>query len=57
MIKGFTGKKWWEQKNPAYRKACQIKHFEEMAELKGKYDYFIKRTKERDDKLCLKKTD
>lgn len=57
MIKGFTGKKWWEQKNPAYRKACQRKHFEEMAELKGKYDYFIKITKENEDKLCSKKTD
>lgn len=41
-MKHFTGDKWWEQTNPAYREACFRKASEELVELKGKYDYFIK---------------
>mgnify|MGYP001084878718 CR=1 FL=1 len=42
--KAFTGYRWWEQKNPAYREACFRKSIKETIELKGKYDYFIKQT-------------
>jgi hypothetical protein len=43
-MKGFTGFKWWEQENPAYRKACRRQASKELIELKGQYDYFIKKT-------------
>ena len=43
-MKDFTGHRWWEQKNPAYRKACFNKAITETVELKGQYDYFIKQT-------------
>lgn len=43
-MKSFTGYKWWEQKNPAYREACKQKASEELIELNGKYNYFIKQT-------------
>ena len=45
-LKHFTGNKWWEQTNPAYRQACFNKNLDEMVTLKGKYDYFIKLTTE-----------
>lgn len=43
-MKFFTGYRWWEQKNKAYREACFRKSIQETIELKGKYDYFIKQT-------------
>tara|TARA_R110000737_G_scaffold201389_1_gene220776 strand:+ start:404 stop:544 length:141 start_codon:yes stop_codon:yes gene_type:complete len=43
-MKNFTGYKYWEQNNPAYREACRIQAYKELIELKGQYDYFIKQT-------------
>lgn len=43
-MKKFTGDKWWDQPNPAYREACRRDHSRELIELKGKFDYFIKYT-------------
>ncbi len=43
-MKGFTGDKYWEHKNPAYRESCFRKHCNELVILKGKYDFFIKET-------------
>ena len=43
-MNNFSGKRWWEQKNPAYRESCFRKSLKESVELKGKYDYFIKLT-------------
>jgi hypothetical protein len=43
-IKNFTGYRWWEQKNKLYREDCFKKSLEETIELKGNYDYFIKKT-------------
>lgn len=43
-MKNFTGNRWWEQKNPAYKEACKRKATAELVELKGQYDYFIKKT-------------
>ena len=40
----MTGHRWWEQKNPAYRKSCFRKAVEETTELKGQFDFFIKQT-------------
>jgi hypothetical protein len=45
-MKNFTGNRWWEHKNPAYRKACERKAVQELIELKGQYDYFIRKTNE-----------
>ncbi len=44
-VKRFTGEKYWEHKNQAYKEACFNKFNDELVELKGQYDYFIKRTK------------
>ncbi len=44
LIKGFTGERWWEQKNPAYREACFRKASQELIEMNIGYDYFIKQT-------------
>jgi len=46
-MKNFTGYRWWEQKNPAYREACRRKASRELIELKIGYDYFIKQTNNR----------
>jgi hypothetical protein len=43
-MKNFTGYKWWEQKNPAYKEACRRQAIKETIKLKGQYDYFIKQT-------------
>ena len=43
-MKNFTGYRYWEQKNPAYREACKRQASKELIELKGEYDYFIKQT-------------
>lgn len=43
VIKNFTGTKWWEQKNPAYRKSCFRKASKELLELKVGYDLLIKK--------------
>ena len=42
-MKKFTGYKWWEHKNPTYRESSFRKGIQETIELKGQYDYFIKR--------------
>lgn len=44
IIKGFTGSKYWEHKNPAYKKACFNKASMELIELKTCYDFFIEET-------------
>jgi hypothetical protein len=44
-MKGFTGFRWWEQKNPSYRESCRKQAIRETIELKGNYDYFITKTK------------
>lgn len=44
-MKNFTGYKWWEHKNPAFKQACFNKALKETVELKKQYDYFIKHTK------------
>ena len=41
----FTGTKWWEQTNPAYRESCRKKAIQELIELNKQYNYFIKQTK------------
>jgi len=38
----FTGYKWWEHKNPAYREACFRKAVQETTELNRQYVYLIK---------------
>ena len=43
-VKGFSGYRWWEQKNPSFRDACRRKASEELIEMKVEYDYFIKKT-------------
>lgn len=44
LNKKFTGYRWWEQKNPAYRKACFRQASRELIELNKQYTYFIKMT-------------
>ena len=45
VIKSFSGTKWWEYKNPAYRGPCFRKVSKELVELKVGYDLFIKKSK------------
>tara|TARA_R110002167_G_scaffold290181_4_gene495222 strand:+ start:170 stop:307 length:138 start_codon:yes stop_codon:yes gene_type:complete len=40
----FTGFRWWDQKNPAYRESCKKQASRETIELKSNYDYFITKT-------------
>ena len=44
-MNGFTGFRWWDQKNKAYRESCRKKAIQETIELKINYDYFIKTNK------------
>lgn len=43
-MKGFTGYRWWEQTNPAYREACFRQAVRETLQDKISYDFFIKHT-------------
>lgn len=44
-MKAFSGHKWWEQKNPAYREACFRQAVRETIKINKNYNYFIKQTK------------
>jgi hypothetical protein len=44
-MNNFSGYRWWEQKSEPYRESCRKKAIQETVELKGKFDYFIKKTR------------
>lgn len=43
-LKEFSGFKWWEQNNPAYREACKRQASRELIELNIGYEFYIKNT-------------
>tara|TARA_R110000850_G_C9903842_1_gene460027 strand:+ start:471 stop:749 length:279 start_codon:yes stop_codon:yes gene_type:complete len=54
-MKNFTGFRWWDQNNPAYKESCKKQAIKETIINTIEYNYFIKKNNKMTIKTVIQK--